>query len=236
MAKNTGSGSGGGSSSSRRGGSGGGSGRGRRNTDPPARYRDKKKIVDPDDAWRNAVGNRRAKSVTWGQKVKDVLKANGGDRSATMEALGIKDKRTLDRWLSGKGKPSRASQGRIDGAYNRPETRRGAMPARRVNRLKRDGMKVKAHGSIAANADPKYARIRGIAVTLPPDATERILDAYAEGGPEAAQAALLEEMREHYNNVTNSGMAWGMSDLDQFSISDLSEQERLDMGWDDRDD
>lgn len=206
-------------------------------TPAPIERRDNKKIMSPHEAWDNAIKGSRAKSVSTYAKLKELLKANGGDVEKAMRALGIKDKRTWKAWTdpdrTKRKEPGTAARRKLDQQRNTPEFRRAALPRRRVERLKRSGMKVKLHGAIMPNADPKYLRIRNATVNLPPDAAERVLDAYADGGPEMAEQVLREEMEQHY---TDQGISFAWDKLDKFQISDLTEQDRLDMDYFENDD
>lgn len=155
------------------------------------------------EAWDRAVrarGGRRApKTSTSYQATRDVVKAYG--EQGALDQLGV-TRRTLRSWLNPdpakRRTPSKASEAVIRAAQQTPAVRRLAVGARRANRFATQGMHVKFTGHGGPKSDIKYQRDRGMEFKIPPEAAEQVLDAFVEGGPEAAQSALEQAMTEHY--------------------------------------
>lgn len=199
----------------------------------PKRYLGGKLVMSNADAFEKAVrGSGAAKTLTWYQQCKDLLKAEGGNVDAVMRKLGIKSKGTWRKWTHPDPKkratPGAAMRAKIKEIRNSADVRKGFLPKRRMERFKKNGMKVSMHGRIAANADPRYERVRAAEVLLPPDAAERVIDALIEGGPEMAEEQFKAEMQLHY---TANEMAFDFRDLDKFEMHDLDDFERASMEY-----
>jgi hypothetical protein len=192
-------------------------------------HRGGKKVMDEADAWDAAVRGTRRKTTTIYQKVKAVLKATRGNAEEAMQKLGIKDIRTLKRWTDSdakkRGEPNPANLKKLNEVYNSPEVRRATIPKKRVERLKKNGMKVTIKGNQGpGSGGATYMRIREIALELPPDATDRVMEAFIEGGPESAKEQLLHEMKEG-DNAYLPGAQWNYDELTKFDFKDAPEKD-----------
>lgn len=186
-------------------------------------YRGRRKVMRDGDAWDAAVRGSRRKSTSWYQKAKAVLKTHKGDAKRAMQSLGIRDRRTWKRYTNPdpkkRGAPSKENQRKLDQAYNSPDVRRATLPNKRINRFKKKGMKVTITGSQGpAAAGATYERIRSITTQLPPSGAERVMDAFIEGGPDAAKQQLQEEMMSEDGYL--SGQQWEFREMTEFKFKD----------------
>lgn len=154
-----------------------------------------KKRMSKADAIFKALTGRKAKETTWSHQVADLVKAFGKD--GAKERLGVSDS-TWRRWTSGRGAPSKGNAAKLGEAWNTREVRAAAIPKRRANKAARNGFAVKLTGTLGPTADPGYARTRSLAAQFPAEVAQEIMDAFIEGGPDAAHEAIQEALMEHY--------------------------------------
>lgn len=176
-----------------------------------------------DDAWHKAMGNTRSQSVTWYQRAKDIVKTHGVRGAA--EQLGV-TARTVKSWVhrdrTKRTTPSKANQSRVQDAHQTPEVRRAIAP-RRTARLSQNGMRVTMAGNIRpASSGSEYERFRQISFSLPSDAAAHVMDAFTEGGPEAAKQALQDEMQAGAYRLNGNPDAMEFNDLEELRFSDRS--------------
>jgi riboflavin biosynthesis pyrimidine reductase len=175
----------------------------------------------PEATDRAVRGPRAPRTVTDYRRARDVIKTYGEEGAA--ERLGV-SRRTLRAWANPnrarRTTPSRANRARLAAEHDTPEVRRATAPKRRMDRFRRNGMRVAFTGIAGPRAEGKdYVRLRTITTNLPPDAAAAIMDAYLEGGGEAAQAAFREAMREHYHEAD-----WIFREPSEFRFDDPEEQ------------
>lgn len=200
------------------------------------RYRGKQKVMGTEGAWYRAMTGNRSKEVTDQRRVKDLVKAHTprvskrregaprnaaearrqGERAAA-ERLGV-SVRTLQSWSNKKRAPNKANLAKVRDAHNTREVRAATTPKRRRNRFA-GGLKVNVTANQGPN-DRTYYRVRNIADTFDPDAAERIMDAFVEGGPEQAQRQLLEEINAAEGYAGSEGLDWGMEDITKFEFKE----------------
>lgn len=167
------------------------------------------------DAVIKGITGRRAKETTWSHQVKDLIKAFGKDGARAV--VGVSES-TWRRWTSGRGGPSKANLAKLGNSWNSRDVRAAMIPKRRANKAAGAGFKVKLTGVQGPTSDPKYARLRSISADLPAEAAQAIMDAFVEGGPEAANEALREAMAEHYYG-SMPGTSSTMDDLTDIKMS-----------------
>lgn len=191
------------------GGKGGGKGRKR-----PVRRFGQSTGMSKADSWHRAMqGSRGVKTYTPYRRVKDLIKTQMKTHGLTerdairavANTLGVKQ-RTVRTWIhpvrSRRRRPGKKAEQRIHIAHSTREVRAATTPPRRTKKMSTGGMRVKLTGNIGPDMKgaADYKRFRTIdRLHLPPDATERVMNAYIEGGPDAAEEQLRAEMYEHYN-------------------------------------
>lgn len=147
------------------------------------------------DAVLRAVTNRKTKSTTWSRQVKDLVKAFGKD--GAREKLGVSES-TWRRWTNGRGKPSKANLGKLADQWATPEVRRSMIPKRRSAKAGKNGFSMKIVGKLSPKPDEKYLRYRSLSLQMPPEIAQEIMDAFVDGGPEAADDVLQMWLEDAY--------------------------------------
>lgn len=160
----------------------------------PRRRGSGKVVMSDADAMTRAVTGRRRKTTTWRHRVQDLVNAHGSEEAR--RRVGV-SKSTWRAWSTGRRNPNKANQAKVAGEWNTRAVRSSMIPKRRASKAGAYGITAKASGNIGP-LDEKYRRVRAIAAELPPDASQRIMDAYVEGGPDAAKDELRYAIAEHY--------------------------------------
>ncbi|MPZ62906.1 MAG: hypothetical protein GEU93_16755 [Propionibacteriales bacterium] len=142
-----------------------------------------------------ALTGRRNKANTWGHQLRDVVKAFGHEGARAR--LGV-SKSTWRAWTKGRRSPNKGNLSKIAGTWNSRDVRQAMIPARRGRKASTNGFKVSLTGLLGPTNDPRYARVRKIAAEFPPDVAQQIMDAFVDGGPEAANEEIRRAISEHY--------------------------------------
>lgn len=175
----------------------------------------------PEATDRAVRGPRTPKTLTDYRRAKDLIKTHGLRGAA--ERLGVTG-RTLRGWSnpnrSKRTTPSKANRAKLGAEHDTADVRRATAPKRRMDRFRRNGMRISFTGLAGPRAEGKdYVRRRTIQANLPPDAAAAIMNAYIEGGPAAAQQAFRDAMREHYHDAD-----WSFREPEEFRFDDPESQ------------
>lgn len=172
----------------RRKGGKGGKGSGRRHVD------NKVVMTDTEAISRLATG-RRSKTLSWRSLVADLTRTHGA--KGARERLGVSES-TFRDWRKGRHQPNAANQQKILASWHTPEVRRKIVSKKRQNAAAAGrGMVLQFTGQVGP-VDSRYLRYRKITQNLSADAANRIMQAFVDGGPEAAQAELEQVLAEEY--------------------------------------
>lgn len=159
---------------------------------------------------RALTGARRQKPTVCGT-IKDAEKAFGSKRAIASQ-LGVST-RTVQRWASGKGKPSKGNAGRLDGLRRAPEVRRAVAPRKRGG-LRRDA-KLKIDGYQGPISGPNDHRRQRLVTgwTVDGEHMNQMIDAW-ESGDDAAAAGALKDWFETEYGVSG----WEFGEVDELDF------------------
>jgi hypothetical protein len=147
------------------------------------------------------------------------------DTRAAAKGLGV-SQRTVQRWLKADTKPAGVNLQKLTKKSRQAATTkrgRAATVRRTANPdFKKNGVKVEIRGWQGPTNDPDYKRNRRAMQNLTPEQYEGLLDAYAQGGDEAAMVYVQAVFQDKYVDD------WQFNTVERFDLHSLSELERQD--------
>ena len=159
------------------------------------RHVDNKLVMSETEAISRLATGRRSKTLSWRQLVADLTRTHGA--KGARERLGVSDS-TFRDWRKGRHQPNEANQRKILDSWHTPEVRRKIVSKKRQNTASRGrGVALQFTGELGP-VDSQYLRYRKITTNLSADAANRIMQAFVDGGPEAARAELEQVLAEEY--------------------------------------
>ncbi len=147
------------------------------------------------------------------------------DTRAAAKGLGV-SQRTVQRWLKADAKPAGVNLQKLTKKSRQAATTkrgRAATIRRTANPdFRKNCAKVEIRGWMGPSDDPQYKRNRRAMQNLTPEQYEGLLDAYAQGGDEAAMAYVQSVFHDSYVDD------FRFNTVDRFDLHSLSELERQD--------
>ncbi|PPG77512.1 XRE family transcriptional regulator [Rathayibacter rathayi] len=147
------------------------------------------------------------------------------DTRAAAKGLGV-SQRTVQRWLKADTKPAGVNLQKLTKKSRQAATTkrgRAATVRRTANPdFKKNGVKVEIRGWQGPTNDPDYKRNRRAMQNLTPEQYEGLLDAYAQGGDEAAMVYVQAVFADKYVDD------WQFNTVERFDLHSISELERQD--------